>query len=102
MYKEMVFEDLLSEIASSNMSADGGTVAALVGTLAASLGSKIANYTVTEGINEDYEVTLESVLEIFRDKEKLLDYSDKSSHYIGKFHSEEGVENEKKILKRQR
>ena len=36
MYKEMVFEDLLSEIASSNMSADGGTVAALVGTLAAS------------------------------------------------------------------
>ena len=101
MYKEMVFEDLLSEIASSNMSADGGTVAALVGTLAASLGSKIANYTVTAGINEDYEVTLESVLEnLLEIKEKLLDYSDKSCHYIGKFHSNEDHEKREEEIKR--
>ncbi|HOB16668.1 MAG TPA: cyclodeaminase/cyclohydrolase family protein [Defluviitoga sp.] len=97
MYREMVFEDILKEISSSNMSVDGGTVAALVGALAASLGSKIANYTVTSGVSENYEVTLESVLEnLLEIKEKLLDYSDKSFHYIAKFHSDE-EEGEKKI-----
>lgn len=82
MYKDMTFEEILNKISSTDPASAGETVTALVGALASALGYMVANYTISNGNDKDYENTLEVALENLIDiKEKLMEYAEEASKY---------------------
>jgi formiminotetrahydrofolate cyclodeaminase len=83
MYKDMTFEEILNKISSTDPASAGGTVTTLVGALASALGYMVANYTISNGNDKDYENTLEVTLENLIDiKEKLMEYAEEASKYV--------------------
>jgi formiminotetrahydrofolate cyclodeaminase len=99
MYKNMSFEEILNKISSTDPVPAGGTVTALVGALASSLGYMVANYTISNGNNKDYENTLEVALENLIDiKEKLMEYAEESSNYAERIENvKEGKDKDKSL-----
>ncbi len=99
MYKNMSFEEILNEISSTDPAPAGGTVTALVGALASALGYMVANYTISNGNDKDYENTLEVALENLIDiKEKLMEYAEESSKYAERIENvKEGEDKDKSL-----
>ncbi|PNR98114.1 cyclodeaminase/cyclohydrolase family protein [Petrotoga olearia] len=99
MYKNMSFEDILNEISSTDPASAGETVTSLVAALASALGYMVANYTISNGNDKDYENTLEVALENLIDiKEKLMEYAEESSKYSERIQNvKEGKDKDKSL-----
>ncbi|PNR94291.1 hypothetical protein HWHPT5561_02020 [Petrotoga sp. HWH.PT.55.6.1] len=99
MYKNMTFEEILNKISSTDPASAGETVTALVGALASALGYMVANYTISNENDKDYENTLEVALENLIDiKEKLMEYAEESSKYSERIQNvREGKDKDKSL-----
>lgn len=99
MYKDMTFEEILNKISSTDPAFAGETVTTLVGALASALGYMVANYTISNESDKDYENTLEVTLENLIDiKEKLMEYAEETSKYAERIENvKEGKDKDKSL-----
>ncbi|MBM7558263.1 cyclodeaminase/cyclohydrolase family protein [Marinitoga litoralis] len=86
MIKDLKISDFSNELDSKKPTPGGGALAAVCGSLAASLGGMVARYSVNKKELEDFENIIEEALENFIIcKERLLELADEDVKAYNKF-----------------